>query len=79
MANAERFDESAYLFWQEGSEQVARACLEAADRLWSGKPDSGGVIEALVQSVRSALKQDLEKRLGWATESDPAGAGEEDQ
>ncbi|MDG2335835.1 MAG: hypothetical protein P8Q97_16600 [Myxococcota bacterium] len=64
-ANAERFDETAYLFWKESRDGLGRACLEAADGLTAGEPDPGGVLAALVGSVRSALKEDLEQRLGW--------------
>jgi hypothetical protein len=80
-ANAERLDETAYLFWKESREGLGAACLEAADRLRAGEPDSGGVLVALMESVRSALKQDLEQRLDWVAETSSAEilAGEEDK
>ena len=74
--NAERFEETAYLFWKGERSELARACLETADGLRSESAESGPVLTALMAGVGTALTQDLEQRLGWADAAGaPAGAG----
>jgi hypothetical protein len=64
-ANAERFEETAYLFWRDHREDLAAACLATADGLRSERPESGRVVEALVAGVIDSLMKDLKRRLGW--------------
>ncbi|MCS5636861.1 MAG: hypothetical protein NZ990_10110, partial [Myxococcota bacterium] len=65
-ANAERFEETAYVVWRGGREDLARACLTTATRLRAPADEPGAVLAALMENVAKALKEDLEKRLGWA-------------
>lgn len=68
-ANAERFEETAYLYLHDGKEGLARACLGTADELRSEGGERGPVLQALMSGVTGALTRDLEKRLGWTDES----------
>ncbi len=72
--NAERFEETAYMFWRGGENGLAGACLATADRLRGGNLEVGPVVAALIVGVRSALQQELEQKLGWAEVADPVGS-----
>ncbi|MDG2050356.1 MAG: hypothetical protein P8M78_09360 [Myxococcota bacterium] len=63
-AYAERFDESAYVYWRGALEEKARGCLAIADVLRKNEAQENPVVQALVGVVAEALTQDLEKRLG---------------
>ncbi len=75
-ANAERFDETAYVFWRSGKNGLAQACLETADRLRGDDHQSSPVVTEMMVGVESALKQDLARRLGWADEAASSESGE---
>ena len=74
--NAERFEETAYIFWRGGDNGLAGACLATADRLRGGNLEVGPVVAALIAGVRSALKQELDQKLGWAEVADPGGSSQ---
>ena len=61
--NAERFEETAYIFWRSGETELAQACLGTADSLRSDDREPSPVVAELMVGVKSALKQDLERRL----------------
>ena len=75
-ANAERFDETAYIFWRSGESGLAQACLETADRLRGDDHQPIPVVTELMVGVESALKQDLARRLGWTDEAASSESGE---
>jgi hypothetical protein len=74
-ANAERLEESAYVYWKSGEEGLAKACLATADALRGGQSSGHPVVEAMANIVTVALGDDLKQRLGSqdeGSESDPA-------
>ncbi|MBW2230986.1 MAG: hypothetical protein JRG92_05820 [Deltaproteobacteria bacterium] len=77
-ANAERFDETAYLVWRGGHEDVARACLATADALRAGDAAEQIVVSALAGVLGQALAEDLKKRPGREGEEDEASDSESD-
>ncbi len=74
-ANAQRFEETAYLWWRDGREDLARACLATAAGLRApAAREPGPVLTALMEHVTKALKEDLAKRLGWTGAEESSGA-----
>lgn len=70
--SAERFEETAYVFWKWGREDDARACLAASDAFASGVTSENPVARALIDVLLSPVLTRL------ASESDGAdSAGEE--
>ena len=63
-AYAERFEESAYVYWRGGQDEKARSCLAGANALRRNEGSESPAVQALVGVVAEALTQDLEKRLG---------------
>ncbi len=61
---AERFEESAYLFWRRGEEDTARACLATAAELRNGRGVEAPAVRALSELIASALTLDLKQSLG---------------
>jgi len=61
--NAERLTESAYLYWKNGEEAHARACLANAEILGRDAADLGAVSTECVRIVTEALVQDLKGQL----------------
>jgi hypothetical protein len=68
---AERFEESAYLYWKGGQEDVARAFLAAATALRAGDAASSPVVESLLGVLRMALLEDLANRMLAQSGQDP--------
>ncbi len=56
---AERLEESAYVFWRQGEESLARACLASAGRLIEDPPRIGVVTKAMLERISGALLADL--------------------
>lgn len=77
---AERFEESAYLFWRRGEEDTARACLATAAELRQGRGADAPAVRALSESIAGALTLDLKQSLGLgaADGADPAIHGADD-
>ena len=73
-ANAERLEESAYIYWRRGDESTARACLASATRAREGSAGEAPVIRALADVVAEALTTDLKQSLGLAGDAEPAPA-----
>ena len=70
-ANADRFEETAYVWWRDEREDLARACLATARGLRApieGEPAS--VLTAIMENVAKAINADLEKKLGWGGTED---------
>lgn len=61
---AERFEESAYVYWRRGEEALARACLVAADGLRADRGRDAPAVEALCEVVAEALSMDIKQSLG---------------
>ncbi len=78
-ANAERFDETAYLYWRDGREDLASACLSTADELRGEGGEAGPVLAALVSAVADAVVRDLEGGLTGGDASAGAAPGEADR
>jgi hypothetical protein len=76
IVNAERFEETAYPYWKSGERGIAGACLATADRLRGVSSEASPVVAALIVGVRSALKQELEQKLGWTEEAGPVGSSQ---
>ncbi len=77
-ANAERFEETAYLYWRDGREDLASACLSTADGLRGEEVEGGPVLDALVNTVANAVEQDLEGGLAGGDGSAGSAPGEAD-
>ena len=73
--NAERMTETAYLFWKQGEEAHARACLASAEVLGTDAPELGAVCRECVRIVSEALVKDLMDQRAQA-ESDESQAVE---
>ncbi|MAI78526.1 MAG: hypothetical protein CL917_06285 [Deltaproteobacteria bacterium] len=70
--NAERLEESAYLYWKQGQEGHARACLTSAQMLAGAEPELGPAMSECARIVGDALVQDLAASLSNAEAGDPA-------
>ena len=71
VANADRFEETAYVWWRDGREDLARACLATARGLRAPmKREPTSVLTAIMENVAKALTTDLEKKLGWGGTED---------
>jgi len=57
---AHRFEETAYVLWQSGRVDDARACLAAAARLREGDPQENPVARALIELVLAPVLRQLE-------------------
>ena len=73
--NAERFAESAYLYWKQGEEGLARACLASAQVLGGESNETGSVTGEFVRVVTEALVGDLKEQRAQRVSGD-AGAQE---
>lgn len=67
--NAERLEESAYLFWKQDETGHAQACLASAAALREEGSDLGPVMAACAKIVGDALVADLQRSLGGAQAS----------
>ena len=65
--NAERLEESAYLFWKQDEAARAQACLASAGALREEGTDLGPVMAACAKIVGDALVADLQRSLGDET------------
>ena len=64
--NAERLAESAYLYWQQGEDPLARACLTSAKILKGDGVDLGPVTGECIRVVTDALVSDLKEQRAQA-------------
>lgn len=61
---AERFEECAYVYWRRADEELAKACLAAADALRAGQGADVPAVTALADGVAEALSSDLKQSPG---------------
>jgi len=78
-ANAERFEESAYLMWRGQQEEMARACLATADALRTGDAADQPVVAALIAVFAPALTKDMRTSLGSGPSRDEVSVAEPEQ
>jgi hypothetical protein len=71
-STAERFEETAYLYWKGGQASAARAFLAAASALRDGDTARSPVVEALLRMLRMALLEDLANRMLARAGDDPS-------
>jgi hypothetical protein len=56
---ADRLSETAYLFWKQEEEALARACLATAAQLRGGESEDNPVVEAFIDGLATQLRAQL--------------------